>query len=1043
MEQSGISTNVLNALDNFKKNVPPIPTTLDSSRKIPIRNMRKWISDLELPAHNQIWHDLVDVLRTDTSVDSAWGTHWDHDLCRFILGDLVSAEDVTKHRADKKQSRQAVNNAIKRELTCPIESGSSSRSKTFRDLFREKCAVAGVKLPELESAAKAPKPAPVLHIVTPTALPHADPAVVQTGVIPHLPSVSMPPSPAGLTSLATPITSFEPFAAVDPMSHFSPFDMRKWPSERDAEVFVARFRDECPAHDEWGRTAWWELRMDRVVIFLPIFLAVNSLYELRTLLLDFRWMMRTFQCVDYTTGMRQVHTDGYDALLERARREPARFPPSEIEGFRLIRNALMLIAPILAKDSSPEQKDRPCLAHLATQLVGRLLNLKRRFPNIACLIQSIEAHAPRPWLRPLTTCFQEPRTDIRVAVPSNGTYTPHLIALSDDGTLLAVSGSNLETLGSENTASSTLASSSSSKEKKDVVSRKSRKVFSIRIWDVGGGKLLRVIEDIPSVVLGLSIARDQSCIIANTFDSLFFWQLERTGDELVVRTRVEAVPKPKPITSVTPTVNCSRVLTTARSKLSSEISLWDTKTGKKVKDFLAVKSLATCIDVSKDGECFASGHNNGFVHLWNLGQGELEPVLSFKNEGTIAENGQQHVVLKKVNEIQDCDTSKTMSISFFEKGSESWLATVSKDEKIRVWGLPPRSITRKEKAYVSALRIAVLSCPKVRVVQWSQQGYFFSAGDDFVARMWSKSGNGKWTSRIIEGGDRNENPSDISSVFISTGKCSEVVATYMTKSPYVTVWDMSKFAPGQEYLQKQEREMLYRPYFSMVKDSVDASDVRHPADMSGSQGAEICGSMTSGVSKITLKNIGDLNNATLTWELQRYFRTLDVKNSTRLVGEMQTRLTLSQEHHWTRPLEVCFEQPVMHGVSGIFRRYGDSGATERPVVLPTPPVSTPPPPGAQKKKGRHGMAAALHDGTIAIFEVEDHDGTLMRPVKDETGEDVTQTMGSNEYGGAVSAANGQGRMDESEKKVASNGVGTSSGHHSDAVVVIDGAGDAD
>lgn len=1027
LENSGISDKLLAAFDAFTNQVPPIPTTTDLSRKIPIRNMRKWITDLETHEHDQLWDRFVTVLRTDTSVQDAWGDDWDHDLCRFILGVLVS-DDQTKNRADKKQSRQAVNNAIKRELTCPIESGSSSRSKTFRDLFREKCSAGHVSVPVLvDTSSKTHRPPSIPHLPAGGPEPYA-----------HAPSLVL--------TTTTPSHDQGPphgeFAANFPI-HFSKRKLLL--SDRITPGMTARYREEC-ATDEWGRTAWWQLGVDQAVSTLPFLLAKHSLFELRTLLLDFRWIRRTFQCADFAHGMRQeVSTLGYDLLLEMARRDIGRFPAVDIEGFRLIRNAIMVIIPILATDSIVDSKDENFVAHLATQLVGRLLNLKRRFPNIACLIQSIELHAPRPWLRPLNACFQEPRTDIKIAVPSNGTFTPHLIVLSEDGSLLAASGTRKV---SKKTATSTKSlvsmtsgvsitsmSKSTSADKSDL--RIGRNVSSIWLWDVESGKRVGVVDKIPSWVRCMALARDHSCVIAETIDGLFFWKLEKDKDEYRISSRVEATPRPKWVTSITPTVGNHGVLTTSRSDSDPVITLWNTETGRQMKSFSKVTSKATCTDVSMDGEYFASGHNNAFLHLWDLTSNDLEPVLSFKNEGNVAENGQQHAVLSKVNRTQDNHQLKTISVSFYEKGQESWLAAVSADEFIRVWGLPPRSITRGgNKSFVTSIRTAVLRCPYVRDVQWSDFGWFFSAGDDGIARMWSRTENGLWEQHAI-GRKKRERDSDISAVLVSSGKQSSFVATYVTKSPYVTVWNMVGFVgPNSEV---KRRKQLYRSYFSMVGDSVDARDIQHltALEKTTRRGGEsrmvVNGHGGESVNGMAGYGFGD-NLRLIREELQKKFNKLDIKNATKLVDDMHPRLIMKPEEEG-RPLEVCFEQPVIYGVSGTFKTAetgvsgssgmkGEGGGAE--IGGNGNSSGDGATGGKEMGKGRRGMVAALQDGAIGIFELEEAEGRSGK-LKEESGV----------AGGGKGGAKGKEEKESKDKGKGVKMAGGASGTEME-VVVVDG-----
>ncbi|CDF37975.1 WD40-repeat containing protein [Chondrus crispus] len=939
----------------------------DGTRKTPTRNMRMWITDLDSPQHAALWKPLVGALRDDRTPEAAWGPAWDRIFCRFMLGKLIT---------DDNQSRQAVNNAIKRELDTPVESRSSSKSKTFRDLFREQCRAGRVQLPKLEQP---PLPGPVPY--------PSSAASRQTPIAPslHLPHIA-PAAESGEPHSLYAASPVGPRAYPD-MTYIN-LKKRRLSDQRtplptsNAVVLplqdaLLRYRDSCRT-DEWGRTAWWNLAINDINK-LPLWLAhdYTYLFELRNLLLDFRWIRRTFECADSET-MHQVSTSSYDLLLDIPKTDPGRLPAIEVEAFRLIRNALKLITPILASDSIVNPKDDTFIAHLATQLVGRLLSLKTRFPLIACLIQSIELHAPKPWLRPLNPCFQEPGTDIKMAVPSNGTLTPHLIALSPDGALLAVSGTRKvpSVISAKETERKPYTSLSSTVKKLKAITEgrsTARKVSSICIWDVETGRLVCRVERIENLVRCLAITPDHSCVIAETVDGLFFWKLEKLSDGYRAGKAVEATPRPNPVTSMMPTVRTRELLTTSRSggdesMHTGTIALWNTDTGERVRTFDCVTSQATCTDVSLDGEYFASGHNNGYIHLWTLHGSETEPVLSFKNEGAVAENGQQHVALDKVNRTRSNGTLKTISLSFYGKEEQRWLAAVSANEIIRVWELPPGSIIRKGKeSFVTTIRRAVLRCPRVRQVQWSKCGWFFSAGDDGIARMWmQREEGGRWVDHAL-GRKKRERASDISSVLVSSGRGTKLVATYVTKSPYVTVWDLSGFDGGNAS-QVARRQRLYRSYMCMVPDSEDARDIEHlTALRKTSTGV----SGKSGVGNGGLEGMAD---AEIRRELEKRFHKLDIKNATKLVGEMHPRLKMKPEE-WRRGLEVCFEQPVIVGVSGTFRRGeredgGKIGVDPAAVHAAGIPGELAGERGGEYEEGRRGMVAALQDGAIAMFELE-------------------------------------------------------------------------
>lgn len=1002
LEESGASPALIKAIDEFNRAIPPIPNQVDHGRKTQVRDMRRWITILQEPQHAPVWHDLVSVLKIDSSAKEAFGDKWDHHLCRFILQAVVSEDNSNALLGGRSQTRQAVNNAIKRELACPTEGGKSgargksSRSKTFLELFREKCRSADVQVPPLEhselevASTTQSAPQPQLSIIQ-------QPNVLTNKRLSHSAMV------AAMTSSTLPFTRLPfQFTPQPEISHDLSTQHRLGSrSERDTKF--QSIRASCSGTDEWGRTAWWELSKDDDIVQLPSLLMEFSPFQLNALLIDFRWIMRTFKCVAFPGGRRHLPTESYDILLLAVKNRQEDYSALDLEAYRLIRNALMLIIPILTEDTSAKKKDKSFFAHLATQLTGRLLDLKRRFPSIAVLVQSIERHAPRPWLRPLSRCFQQPKTDIKLAVPSNGPFTPHLIILSDDGKLLVTSGTT--------------------RVQKGLLESAARKVNLIRIWDVDSGRCLLEERNIPFFVRELALSRDKSRIMFQTVGGLYFWHLKSDGISTTVEKEVRAQPEVSDVTSIAPTGRSDMALTTHRrqdASYSGPISLWDTTNGTLLKHFTTVLSSANCIDVSSTGETFVSGHNNGFIHIWNLssgiedvaGNGLHKPSLSFQN--VCEKIGPQPVKPpEQANESPDDNSKRTISVSFRDNGEGQWVAAVSSDEIIRVWALPPEKILEnRTKQFVSALCQAVIPRPRTYVAQWAPEGRFYTGGDDGLAYEWECCQNDEWRWFAIDR-KRGERASEISTALISVGKKCDLVATYQTKSPYVTVWDMKLW---RDTAWVDIRSRAYRSHCAMKGKSVDATDIQDLTVLK----KMLLASGTTGemrASNQTMSLYGD-NLAEIRKELENNFRHLDPKMSTRTIGEMQPRLIMELPGE-KRVLEVCFDQPVTWGVSGIFvadksgedwgvivvgredgRSMGDGMRMDMDHNIRNDngnPLTMYGGLSSQMygcrvdvthEKERQGMVAALQDGSVALFERENGgEGSMSRTVDTNLGND--------------------------------------------------------
>lgn len=978
LEKGGISPTLLSTLDNFTANIPPILNQVDHGKKTPNRDMRGWITSLQEPTYAPLWDSLINTLRSDSTAESYWGQMWDRHLCRYILGVVVPKEKSSPNLEGRSQTRQAVNNAIKRELECHYEprkfqqrGGKSGRSKTFRDLFREKCRDAGVPVPPYEDSRE---PQTIIPQTLPPPLPptlrsktiHSSALAEPSSAIPRMDIFVHASSPSKNTALSSPEGIHRPYPD----------------SNENLTEELPSLRAACQFSNEWGQTAWWNLRSDHHVRKLPYALLHNHLYELRSLLIDFRWIKRSFKCIDYSTGMHQPPTEGYDIMISALRKNDGKFSAVEVEGFRLIRNAVMLTLPIVKEDVAAKYKDVSFYAHLATQLTGRLLDLKRRFPNIACLLHSIEMYAPRPWLRPLSRCFLQPKTDIRLVVPSNGTFTPHLIVLSDDGKILVTSGTT--------------------RTQKDLPESGSRKVHMIRVWDVENGQCILENKKVQNFVRQLALNRDKSCISFETIGGLFFWHLRTSNGRTTIARVVEALSKATDVTSITPTAHADYVLTTHRwqeEENQSMMALWNTE-GKLEKKYMSVKSNANCIDVSSDGNSFASGHDNGFIHLWSLtGDSDANPVLSFPNISN--KTGAQSVIeLGVANGVRDLPTRKTVSISYHEHNDRKLVAAISSDGKIRIWALPPKLNfeERNMKAFMSVLCIAVIRRPRTRQLQWAQKECFYTGGDDGMACEWKRCGS-DWRWYAIEK-NRGELTSEISASLISVGRNSDLVATYLTKSPYVTVWDTSR---SRKENWKSLHERAYRSHCAMKGASVDVTDIQDLTALrktlpNNDSGHERGTRMRTGMSAYG-DNISEIRS-----ELRNYFQSLDIKSRTRLLGEMQPRVVMEWGNENTkRTLEICFEQPVIHCASGTFitdeNRAWDSGIVEASgengevlrmvgggdgsgaesndaldramdmrMVNGKGPVNI-----DLERQERRGMVAALQDGCVALFELEGYD----------------------------------------------------------------------
>jgi WD40 repeat protein len=121
------------AADEFFRALPAIITYSEPKRPTPFRDMRGWIETVSGERYKLVWDRFLSQLEPDHVANDR-----DSDICRHILAKVVT-DQVDPHNDEFRQTRQAVSNAIKRELKCHREQGIPGKGTTFRDVFREKC----------------------------------------------------------------------------------------------------------------------------------------------------------------------------------------------------------------------------------------------------------------------------------------------------------------------------------------------------------------------------------------------------------------------------------------------------------------------------------------------------------------------------------------------------------------------------------------------------------------------------------------------------------------------------------------------------------------------------------------------------------------------------------------------------------------------------------------------------------------------------------------------------------------------------------------
>ena len=226
--------------------------------------------------------------------------------------------------------------------------------------------------------------------------------------------------------------------------------------------------------------------------------------ELRTLLLDFEWMMAKLEKADIQSLLADY---GYSA------NEPC---------LHLVRDAIRLSAHVLVRDRR----------QLASQLTGRLLGIDDN--DIQALLKQTAEKAPRPSLWPLRGNLTPPGGPlirileghsslvVGVAITPDGR---HAVSASYDNTLRVwdlESGQSVRTLEGHSDSVHGVAITPDGRR---AVSASSDK--TLRVWDLESGQSVRTLEGHSRSVHGVAITPDGRRAVSASWDNtLRVWDLE-------------------------------------------------------------------------------------------------------------------------------------------------------------------------------------------------------------------------------------------------------------------------------------------------------------------------------------------------------------------------------------------------------------------------------------------------------------------------------------------------------------------------------------
>lgn len=731
------------AAEKFVREIPPVPYYSD--RPVPQRDMRGWIKIIE--KEKRTWDRFMNDLIQDDFLDDG-----ETEICRYVLSSMIY--ETQDPKSAKSQTRQAVNNAIKRELDCPKAIGQSSRGETFRELFRSKAKQAGFITAPL---VKTEDDAKVSGMET-TGLALSIAAEVETR---RASKIATGARLGDHSYINHPKYGFPLLANTEKVSADGVDGLNA--------MINAAATIENPDSSAWldtvrqcqltpaGEVAYWTSTGLNSPSLLRNFVAdlvgLRNIFELKRILVDFRWIRRHSQVDE--NGILHLVKYGYDALL--AVKTPA-LNTFEREGYRLIRNALMLIRPVLQPGIEIEKYNESGVfeAHLATQLYGRLLQASPRFSVISSLLESIRVFAKRPWLRPLNPCFESPKADIAIAVRSGVDAVQSAIAMSKDGSLVLTSADSHNIIARKKQAKRT-------------------DNYAVRVWNVDTGKCVSNLSGTHnSSVIRLAITNDRRYVISCAGQQLIFWEiLDARGKYIPEITAPHHVENDEKGTVFSMAVFPDNARVAVAH--ASAIWIWNIKDKKPVRLTDKSESVVCSLDVSSDGKHLASGNEEGQVAVWSITKMQL-------------------VVVEKLAE------RSVFSVSFFKtpvkSGSLGSLQVAfGSQEGLRIWPLPQvSSSTQSDQQSIITLHCDSMKSPNFESVECTSNGMIFSGSDDGIVRLWKQNSEGQWKPLELgnEALERLWSEQRKASVFIAANEDGTRVASSTTK-PLIPVWDIGQY----------------------------------------------------------------------------------------------------------------------------------------------------------------------------------------------------------------------------------------------------------
>ena len=280
-----------------------------------------------------------------------------------------------------------------------------------------------------------------------------------------------------------------------------------------------------------------------------------------------------------------------------------------------IRWAVRLSSHIIAKD--PYQ--------FAAQVVGRLLSHVDA-PTIQKFVDEISAWAPKPWLRPLNSALQSPRTALLQTLRGHSDSVHGIAVTSDGKRALSASSDRTLRLWDLNTGRTlaTLEGHSAGVQSVAVAPDGKRAVsaswdHTLKVWELETGRALCTLEGHGEGIYCVVVTPDGVHAVSASGDhTLIVWDLE-AGRALETLEGHSG-----PVLGVAVTPDGRRAVSASQDRT---LKLWDLETGRVLHTLTGHYADVNGVAVTPNGKWAVSASDDRTVRIWDLLTGELVRTL--------------------------------------------------------------------------------------------------------------------------------------------------------------------------------------------------------------------------------------------------------------------------------------------------------------------------------------------------------------------------------------------------------------------------------